>query len=843
MKISLPKPKEGSWKQYLIRKLPIIMAFLIPILILLILYIGRGVFPFGENTYLRSDMYHQYAPFTKEFQRNLQTGGSLLYSWNIGLGTNFASTYAYYLASPANWLLGLFPDTLVPEFMNSMLILKSGLMSAVFAWYVIRKYKRNDYTSTVFGCFYALSSYMAAFSWNVMWLDCLVLFPLILYGLEALVKEGKTRLYLISLAVCIISNYYISIMICIFLVFYFIYLMICERSFRSSYDVMYSCCQFILVSAVAGFLSMFLVFPALCNLLITASSSSSFPASMTAYYSVLEMLSKALINTEPAVFSGHFPNIYCTMALFLLVPLYWISKGISAREKAGKTLLVCLLAFSFMFNVPTYIWHGFHFPNSLPCRYSFIYIFLVLVMGYQALIRIRRFRTREIVICAAMGIGGVFVLQKLYESDTLTLGTAFLGTLFILLYLAVCVLLKNRKISETIIMIFLLLVMIAETVINTNETGYSTTSRTAYTADNEAIRQMLSEVEDGSFYRVEKVQRKSKNDGTWNDYKSTSIFSSTTVEGNSDLFTSLGMQGRINAYSYSGHTPFTQALLGVKYEISDCEQSDPLMTKISSVDKYSLYRNKYALSLGFLVDHDMDDSVAPMSNPFGYQNSLLMAMTETEGVFETMDSVNGAEASFTIQKDGRCLVYLTGSIKSVRAAITTEEEHVVETAFDSLETPQIIDLGDVKEGDVITITSNDTDAPTVTAYPAIMDYALYEKAMQSMSEQQMEITEFTDTCVKGRVNVSDRPVLFTTIPYDKGWTVYVDGEKTAYRDLENSFILVDLEPGEHTVEFRYWPSGLTVGIILTLAGIAGFVIMELMQKKRKNNIKNIQNRL
>ena len=105
------------------------------------------------------------------------------------------------------------------------------------------------------------------------------------------------------------------------------------------------------------------------------------------------------------------------------------------------------------------------------------------------------------------------------------------------------------------------------------------------------------------------------------------------------------------------------------------------------------------------------------------------------------------------------------------------------------------------------------------------------------------LTEFTDTCVKGRVNVSDRPVLFTTIPYDKGWTVYVDGEKTAYRDLENSFILVDLEPGEHTVEFRYWPSGLTVGIILTLAGIAGFVIMELMQKKRKNNIKNIQNRL
>ena len=88
--------------QYLISKLPLIMAFMIPVLILLVLYMGRGVYPFGSNTYLRSDMYHQYAPFMREFHRNITQGGSLLYSWNIGLGNNFASTYAYYLASPAN---------------------------------------------------------------------------------------------------------------------------------------------------------------------------------------------------------------------------------------------------------------------------------------------------------------------------------------------------------------------------------------------------------------------------------------------------------------------------------------------------------------------------------------------------------------------------------------------------------------------------------------------------------------------------------------------------------------------------------------------------------------------
>ena len=46
----------------------------------------------------------QYAPFFAEFRHKLADGGSLLYSWNVGMGVNFAALYAYYLASPLNWL-------------------------------------------------------------------------------------------------------------------------------------------------------------------------------------------------------------------------------------------------------------------------------------------------------------------------------------------------------------------------------------------------------------------------------------------------------------------------------------------------------------------------------------------------------------------------------------------------------------------------------------------------------------------------------------------------------------------------------------------------------------------
>ena len=87
----------------------LIAAFFVPVAVLIILFAQRGIFPFGEECFLRTDMYHQYAPFFSEFQYKLKQGGSLLYSWDIGMGVNFSALYAYYLASPVNWLIILCP--------------------------------------------------------------------------------------------------------------------------------------------------------------------------------------------------------------------------------------------------------------------------------------------------------------------------------------------------------------------------------------------------------------------------------------------------------------------------------------------------------------------------------------------------------------------------------------------------------------------------------------------------------------------------------------------------------------------------------------------------------------
>lgn len=121
----------------------LIAAFFVPVAVLIILFAQRGIFPFGEECFLRTDMYHQYAPFFSEFQYKLKQGGSLLYSWDIGMGVNFSALYAYYLASPVNWLIILCPKKFIIEFMTILIMVKTGLCGVTFTWYLDHHLRRS----------------------------------------------------------------------------------------------------------------------------------------------------------------------------------------------------------------------------------------------------------------------------------------------------------------------------------------------------------------------------------------------------------------------------------------------------------------------------------------------------------------------------------------------------------------------------------------------------------------------------------------------------------------------------------------------------------------------------
>ncbi len=383
-------------------------AFFVPVLIMVIIYIQRQIFPFGEESFLRTDMYHQYAPFFAEFRHKLTQGGSLLYSWNVGMGVNFAALYAYYLASPFNWFLLLCPRGLIIEFMTYLIVLKTGLCGLSMTYYLQKHYKKPDFGAAFFGIFYALSGYMAGYSWNIMWLDCIILFPLIMLGLERLVYERRWGLYCLSLGLSILSNYYISIMICIFMVIYF-GVLFCLGEKQSLKGRFVQIGQFALASLAAGGFAGVILVPEVLALQSTASGSSTFPKTFSSYFSIIDMIARHIGNVDVEIGLDHWPNIYCGIAVLMFFLLYLSCRKISLKEKVVFCGLMLFFYLSFSVNVLNFLWHGFHYPNSLPCRQSFIYILLLLTLCYHAYLHLEDIPKKHVVLAfwGAAGFGNV----------------------------------------------------------------------------------------------------------------------------------------------------------------------------------------------------------------------------------------------------------------------------------------------------------------------------------------------------------------------------------------------------------------------------------------------------
>ena len=309
----------------------LLAAFFVPVLVLVVIFAQRGIFPFGEECFLRTDMYHQYAPFFSEFQYKLTHGGSLLYSWDIGMGVNFSALYAYYLASPMNWLVALCPRQFLIEFMTVLIVIKTGLSGLFFTWYLRKHTGTREFGSCFFGIFYALSGYMAAYSWNIMWLDCILLFPVILFGLERLVKEKKGMVYCIALGLSILSNYYISIMICIFMVIYAAVLVILYPP-KKGKEFAATAGRFTLYSLLAGGLAAVVLLPEIYALQATASGNFDFPKTVSSYFSIFDMIARHIGNVQTEIGLDHWPNIYCGVAVLMLLLLYLGNKNIKKKQ-------------------------------------------------------------------------------------------------------------------------------------------------------------------------------------------------------------------------------------------------------------------------------------------------------------------------------------------------------------------------------------------------------------------------------------------------------------------------------------------------------------------------------
>lgn len=818
-----------------------LISFLLPVLILLVIYIFRGIYPFGENCYLPSDMYHQYAPFYMEMHQKLLNKGSLLYSWHTGMGVNFIGLYAYYLSSPMNWFLFLSPEKYIIETMSLLIMLKTGLSSLTFSYYLSRRYQTRHISIAAFGLFYALSSYFSAFSWNIMWLDCLLLFPLILLGIEKLVKEKKPLLYCIALSFSIVSNYYISIMICLFSLLYFLMIVFTDSTKRKRGYYLKRVVDFTVYSLIAGGMAAILIVPEYFSIKASASGNFNFPNTFTQYFSIFDILSRGLMNVETSVLSGRYPNIYSSVSVFLLLPLYWMNDSGAFKEKVGKTILILIMLVSFNMNVFNFIWHGLHFPNSLPARQSFIFIFLVLSMSYEGFLGIKKYAKGQIFSVYSGVIIFFLMVEKWIVSDQYHFGTVYLNMAFLTFYLFIFIYYRKENCKPKLMAFLFFLIVIAEVSTNTASTGLGTTSRTIYTSDNHEISELLKEIkeEDPSFYRIEKFNRRTNNDSAWNQYKGVSTFSSTAYAGLNNLLDDLGFRSSMNSYSFAGATPLTASLFSVKYMLSDELLADTALTRLrDETENIYLYENLYTLPLGFIVPDNLNEMWRnDNSSPFRVQNQLVELLSASEPLFDPVHSTSsGKTVSIDVKDDRDIYLYISNSatLKKVyvnKAPNSDMSESSI--SFQDLKHKHILFIGKGTPGEKISVSTDSEEISSLYLSAWSFNEDVFLEVFHHLNQNPFMTEIVEDSYVKGVLETEKGGVMLTSIPYDKGWTAHIDGEKVNLSSLKEAFLSVSVPTGKHTIEFFYFPEGLKAGLIISFASILLLLGILLSSRRSK----------
>ena len=854
-----------------------LLTFIFPFLLVLVSFAIQKVHPFGDRVMLTVDSYHQYVPFLIEFRNKVIEGRSLFYTWNNGLGMEYYAVFANYCSSPLNIFCLFFTAKTMPVFAAFVTAFRAGLSALFMSWFLTGEDEgRRDYITTAFACAYALCGWFCCDFWNIMWCDALVLLPLIALGLRKLFTEGKYGLYCLSLGIAIISNYYTGYFLCLFLILFAPVYCIClfqtkkEETVegRLNFKTIIVCIgRFVLGSLVAGGLSAIVTIPTYKILQSSSAVGTEFPKDYTLSGNFFDFLGRLFVAANPNIRDG-MANVYSGIIPILMVILFFAASkktGIKLRHKICYGILLAVLYLSFTNRTLNFIWHGFHFPNQIPYRQSFVFSFIVVLLGFKAIRVLKSFSAAQV---TAVFIGaGVFVIlfEKFGEGNESYI-QILLSFAFIVIegvFLRCCVMDQKKRYlfyEAAIAMLMALEMVVTCTIcIGTVAKNEGFPSYKTYGINYDKVKDYVTDVEtqDGHkmFERSEIYPNNFCNIQSIYDVRGLSTFSSTVRQDFVTYIRNFGFHNnRINSTRSMGLTRVTATLLGIRNFIaSDKTDSIPPVFDLEYDDGYiKCYGNPDALSVGYMVSEDLIDYEPDADNkdPFEKTNLWINSMGFDGSVYRKVDSygdefdninqsinnfgvdsysvINADKlASMTIIVDDATIgsdvyIYLDCS-KAGNYLIRkcdSEGNEISRTASVPYRYYQIIPLG-VYDGNPIkcTITIPNAPAGMIKAYSYELDREAYDSMVEYFSKEQFLVTKYDDKSVEGIIESEEGGLLFFTLPYSDGFEAYVDGKPADIVPIRDAMMAVRVGPGTHKVELYYTLWGFDYGIVITVASM------------------------
>ncbi len=787
-------------------KLLYLSAFILSAMLISALMALNGIEPFGsERTILWVDAGGQYISYFSYYKEMLTGGRSREFSFAKLIGGDMAGMVAYYLLSPFNLLLLLFPVEKLPRAFAVMGVLKiaaAGLTAAIF--FKSRGMAREK--ALLLSAAYGFMSYNIIYLPNIMWLDGVIILPLIAMGIDRICENKSSLLYIAALAYGIFTNYYIGFMLCCASALYFVYKLI-----KGEVKAFSAALRYGTVSVMAGFVNMVVLLPVLKSL--EGTSKSSLPLNqligLSTQLSFRELAKHILLpSVTMADMSAMLPNVFTGFVIAALCGVFFLLIKIPLRNKISATFAALVFAVSFYFTTPYYLWHGFAAPVCFEYRFAFVAAFFMILIAGEGLENIK---LPEII---------VYSLLVLNCASLLWYG--------------------NKNYAEC----------------NLPANGF-----TAFVRENSpAVEQVKAREPQDSFYRIEKDYSYNLNDAMTLGYNGLTHYSS-----GEKLITRRALQeagySKTEAYGYygNGSTLASDGMFSIRYLLYKNTRRAGL-EHIGSSGEVEIYQNPYSFPLVIKSEEAVTDidllSVqrgtlaneiinAAWSENLPLTNIITDVKTETTNVRSYNNEYgeqcyapdgNGTAVityTFISPQTTNLYVLLMGENHDRISSISAGERVI--TGYPSRTDHGVRFIRQVEKGEEISVAFEiNGDINAQNLWFMYDDFNALNEMKDKMAANSYPETGFDSDSFTSAGVMDESGGLLLMIPYHRGWNIKVNGVKTEYKPVVDNFVWVSVPQGEFILRVSFTRPGFVPGLAVTLLTIAAAAAFLYFEKKKLN---------
>ena len=831
-------------------------TFIIALIIINIIYAINNVTPYGENSLLCVDFYHQYGPMLGELYDRLKGFNSLIYSFSMGMGLPFIRNYMNYLSSPLNLLILLFPRKYLLTSYSLIIGLKPVLASTTCVYYLTKKFKTKELYLVPISLLYGFSAYFSAYYWDLMWLDGMVLLPLITLGIENIVNIKKYRLYTFSLAIMLLSNYFIGYMICIYSVIYFLIYNLYKSSFKDGFrrwfiNIFKNFIRYSFASLLAGCLVAILLIPLYKGIASISATGSDFPTSQYYAFELVDYLKAHLSGVSTTVFASDTitpPNVSCGILSVSLLLIYILNLDIKIKNKIFYFLLLGFFIVAFFNPTLDFILQAFHVPNDLPFRYSFLYSFVFTIISAYSLVNIKKLKYPIVFLAYLFMLVLLFSIRH-DDWPNLTTNMIYINMILLSLYFVFYTGTYFLPGMKKVFFISLTLASCMDIVVSINYNWDPTQKKESFYKDYNQTKEILKYVEDydnDSFYRIERMSMMTLNDPSWYGYFGMTSFSSMNYESMAKLQHNLGLPSNtINSYYYAQTTPIYDLMFNMKYIIG--RSNDKTRYKELTVIDEAVNEFTYNVGLMFKVNDDVLEFDSSVANPLNIQNDFIKRATGVEDVLVPIsihhkdiikdDSTYIATYFYENTNDNMYYYSNTPSINFIIIGSTlyyTNESYLNEpdisySYVENYDEEKIINILSSAELVSITIGSNYNIDNYFNMYT--INHEKFEEAYNILIKNKVNISSFKESKIVGNISLDEESLIYTSIPYDDGWTLYIDGKKEETIILADSLLGFKVNEGNHKIVLKYKIPGFILGLLISIISILILIIDYIYHKR------------